>query len=220
MFERRTVLRLLAPVLLALPSVARGQFEGTITMHVSSTSGGSDMDYSVKGSRVRMDIATATMAMYILADNGKATMVMPAQKMYLEQSIPAMAPDAKATSKVTVKATGRMETIAGYKCEHYTITDPKEGGYDACLSKELGTFMAPMNPMSGRGAGASDASSDVLAHLGGNAFPLKVRKVGGATTLEVTKIEKKPLSESLFAIPSGFTKLDVGTMKGMRPPQQ
>jgi hypothetical protein len=218
MLNRSALLHLLTSAVVALPAVAQAQFEGTISMHIASVSGGSNMDYSVKGDRVRMDIATAQMAMYMLANNGAMTVVMPTQKMYLEQPIPSVMDQGNAASKVTVKATGRMETIAGYKCEHYTITDAKEGGYDACLSKELGTFMAPMSP-GGRGRGAADASSDVLAHLGGNAFPLKVQKIGGATTLEVTKIEKKPLSESLFTVPSGFTKLDVGAMKGVRPPE-
>lgn len=218
MFNRLAVLRLVSPALLALPvAAAHAQFEGTISMRISSVDGGSDMDYSIKGDRVRMDVTAAQLSMYILAENGHATMVMPAQKIYLEQAIPTEAAAGKA-SKASVKATGRIETIAGYKCEHYTFTDPKEGAYDACLSKDLGTFMAPINPM-GQGRAAADASGDVLAHLGGNAFPLKVRKVGGATTLEVTKIEKKPLSESFFAVPSGFTKLDVGAMKGARPPE-
>jgi hypothetical protein len=203
--------------LLAVPlTAARAQFEGTITLRMSSTSGGSDMQYSVKGDRMRIDIGTKELTMYILAENGKATMVMPTQKMYFEPPIPADPSQAKGASKVTTKATGRTEIIAGYKCEHFTISGGDQGQYDACLSKELGTFMQPMNPMAGRGA--ADASSDILAHLGGNAFPLKVQKVGGATTLEVTKIEKKPLDASMFTVPSGFQKLDIGAMRG-RPPQ-
>jgi len=206
----RSTLCLLAVVILSPFAMAGAQFEGTITMRLSSTSGGGDMEYSIKGDKLRIDIGAAGMGMYILADNGKATMVMPAQKVYLEPTIPSDV-GGKTKAKVAMKATGRTETIAGYKCEHFTMTGD-DGQYDACLSKDLGTFMQPMNPMAGRGA--ADVSSDVLAHLGGNAFQLKVQKVGGATTLQVTKIEKKALSASLFAVPSGFTKLDVGAMKG------
>jgi hypothetical protein len=218
MSNRRHLLRLTVAVAacLGVPAgAARAQFEGTITMRLSSANGGGDMQYSIKGDRMRIDVGTAQMGMYILADNGQATMVMPGQKIYFQPTLPSPAGQAKAASKVSIKATGRTETIAGYKCEHYTITG-EDGAYDACLSRELGTFMRPMNPMGGRGA--ADASSDVLAHLGGNAFPLKVQKPGGATTLEVTKIEKKPLDASLFTVPTGYRKLDIGAMRGMRPP--
>lgn len=221
MSNRRDALRSLAVTLIlaAFPvAAAHAQFEGTITMRLSSTSGGSNMQYSMKGDRLRIDIGAADLGMYVLADNGRMTMVMPAQKVYFQPQLPAAATQGKATSKVSVKATGRTETIAGYKCEHYTISGGDDGQYDACLSKELGTFMQPMNPMAGRGA--ANASSDVLAHLGGNAFPLKVQKVGGATTLEVTKIDKKSLDESLFTVPSSYRKMDVGAMRGGRPPEQ
>lgn len=218
MSKRHAVSGLLSFALLALASTtAHAQFEGTISMRLSSTSGGSNMQYSVKGDRMRIDVDAAKVGgVYVVADHGKATMVMPAQKIYFEQPLPAVPAQAAAdASKSSIKATGRMETIAGYKCEHFTITSAKEGQYDVCLSKELGTFMQPMNP-----AGGGSASDDVLAHLGGNAFPLKVQKVGGATSLEVTKIDKKPLAESLFTPPSDYKKLDVGAMRGGRPPQQ
>ena len=35
---------------------AAAQFEGTITMRISSTRGGGDMRYSIKGDRLRIDL--------------------------------------------------------------------------------------------------------------------------------------------------------------------
>jgi hypothetical protein len=53
-----------------LPVRAQAQFEGTITMRLSSSSGGGEMQYSIKGERLRIDISNGQMGMYILADNG------------------------------------------------------------------------------------------------------------------------------------------------------
>jgi hypothetical protein len=218
---RRRALPLLSLTLLALPlTVARAQFEGTISMHVAGDGGGgTDVDYSIKGDHVRMDVMTGAMALYMIGENGRMTMVVPARRMYMEQPAPSPAAQERAASKLSIKATGRTETIAGYTCEHYTITDADQVGYDACLTKELGNFLAPTNPMArGMSRGAVDASTDILARLGGGAFPLKVEKLGGGRTLEVTKIEKKPLSESMFTVPADFTKFDMGAMRG-RPPE-
>ena len=43
-------------------------------------------------------------------------------------------------------------------------------------------------------------------------FPLKVQKVGGETVMVVTKIERKPLDEHLFAIPPEYQKIDMSGM--------
>jgi hypothetical protein len=191
---------------------AAAQFEGTITLRISATRGGGDMRYSIKGDRLRIDLNASTGGMYIIADNGATKMVMPAQRIYLEPPLPKVSDQAAAKAKKTsAKATGRKETIAGYQCEHYLITGD-DGQYDACFSKQLGHFMAPMNPMMG-GAG----SGDVLGELGDSGFPLKVQKVGGETTLEVMKIEKKVLGEEMFAIPADYQKMDLGAMRQGRP---
>jgi hypothetical protein len=188
------------------------QFEGTITMRISSTRGGGDMRYSIKGDRLRIDLDAATGGMYIIADSGLAKMVMPAQRIYLEPPMPKVSDQAAAKAKQTsMKATGRKETIAGYQCEHYLIT-AEDGQYDACFSKQLGKFMAPMNPMMG-----SAKRGDVLGELGDSGFPLKVQKVKGETALEVTRIEKKVLSEDMFRIPAGYQRMDLGAMMKGRP---
>jgi hypothetical protein len=219
MLNSRAVCRgvLFGAALAAFPITrARAQFEGTITMQPSSSANA--MEYSIKGDRLRIDVNSGNTKMgsvYMLATNGKMQMVMPAMHMYMDPPVSTgqAAIDARAKTKTSIKATGRMETIAGYQCEHYTITGG-DGQYDACLSKQLGTFMAPMSPMGARGRGA--ASGDVLDMLGGNAFPLKIQKVGGETSFEVTKIEKKSLDDSMFSVPSDYRKVDLSAMG--RPP--
>ena len=53
--------------------------------------------------------------------------------------------------------------------------------------------------------------------LGRDAFPLKVQRAGDQISFEVTKIERKPLDASLFAVPDGFQNMS-GMGRG-RPPR-
>jgi hypothetical protein len=69
------------------------------------------------------------------------------------------------------------------------------------------------NPMARGGTSVASA----WQRIGSDWFPLKVQKVGAEKIFEVTKIEKKSLDNSVFAIPDGFTKMDMGGM-GRRPP--
>jgi len=212
-----------AALVVATAPRARAQFEGTVTMRMTTPEGkASDMAYSVKGDRVRMDMSAMGANVFMLRDGDKMSIVMPAQRMYLDQSITAAARSAGA-GKTPVKPqditmTGRKETIAGYECEHATITGD-DGKYDVCLAKGLGTFFMPNNPLAGRGGSSGGPGSAVLAKLGGEVFPLKVQKVGDANPiLEVTKIDKKPLDAAMFTVPSDYRKMDFGAMMGGRPP--
>jgi hypothetical protein len=160
-----------------------------------------------------MDMEGRGMSMYILHDGAKGSnlMVMPAQRMYMEMS--SMAAEQQAQRKAPdIKMTGKKETVAGYECEHVLLTSDNET-WDVCAAKGIGTFTAMTNPMSRGGP----ATSTAWQRIGRDMFPLKVVKPGGSDiTFEVTKIEKKPLDSSLFGIPDGFTKMDMGRMG--RPP--
>jgi len=205
----------------ASAGVARAQFEGTITMRVNAERGNpSDMVWSVKGNRARMDVSSAGGAMYMIREGDKTTMVMPAQHMYMDQTMTAtVSQEVRAKmDKADVQFTGRKETIAGYECEHVIVTgDEDKSKEDVCLAKGLGTFMMPANPM-GRGRGAQDSPmAGLMRKLDGAVFPLKVQKVGGPVELEVTRIEKKSLDNSMFTVPSDYRKFDMGAMM-RRPP--
>ena len=199
---------------------ARAQtFEGSVTMHLNSARGGSDMLWSMKGDRGRMDMNGGGNPIYMIRQGDKMTIVIPAQRMYIEQAIPEGMKNPAARggrgTPTDVQFTGKKETIAGYECEHVIVTS-NDGQYDSCIAKGLGTFMMPSNPMS-RGGGDDSPATAALRKLGGDVFPLKVQKVGGPVDLEVTKIEKKSLDDSMFSPPSDYRKLDVGGLFG-RPP--
>jgi Domain of unknown function (DUF4412) len=202
-------------------------FEGRIAVKVSSENGSfGEMEYQVRDNKVRVEIPVGggqSMAVVIDPTNQKMLMLMPAQKTYLERAFtPAAAGRAsqQAGARATVTPTGKKETIAGYQCEHFLVTDDDGASVDACLASGLGPFIsAPsVNPMAGTVAGSSDWSSKI----GKDAFPLEVTK-GNTTVMEVTKIEKASLDPSLFVAPDGWKKFDVLNIpgiSGMRPPLQ
>lgn len=220
----------LAVIVAAAPLSAQA-FEGRITFKVSSENGSSrEMQYQVKDSKIRIDPPAsanpraAGTAIVMDPGNQKMLIMMPAQKMYMENSFAqAVSPRAgqQAGARATITATGKKETVAGYPCEHFVVTEDDGASVDACIAHGLGSFLqAPTgNPMAGAPA---SSSSDWSTKLGKDGFPLKVTK-GNTTVMEVTKIEKMSLDPSLFAPPDGWKKFDIPNLPGIggrRPPPQ
>jgi len=204
-------------------AVAQSQFEGVITMRMTTGQGPMDMAYSVKGDRFRMDMTgMGGMAVYTIHDasTNTNTMVLPARKMYMETSgAQGMAsPEGKGKAP-TIKMTGKTETIAGLQCEHMIVSSDDGVDYDVCAAKGLGTYFIGGNPMGMRGGRGAPPAAEAWQHLGTNTFPLKVQRVGGDVSMEVTKIEKKSLDDDLFKVPSDFQKFDMGGMGRGRPPR-
>jgi hypothetical protein len=205
--------------LLCLPAsvFAQGKFEGVVTARLSSLQGpGSVATYSIKGEALRMDMTGASGASVTLL-NDKAhslnVMLMHQQRMVMDVSTmsgPGQAgAKAAAKSAAAMKMLGKKETIAGRVCEHVLVTTEKDDQLEICLAKGLGSFVMGSS-MGGRGSGA-EASQEVLSRLGADAFPLKiVDMTRGKTLFLVTKIEQKPLDDSLFKIPDGYQKIDMG----------
>jgi uncharacterized protein DUF4412 len=194
---------------------AQAKFEGTITAKMSAPAGAAEVTYLIKGDQFRMDVNGRGGGMYILRDQSKnATyMVMPAQRMYMETPPPSPSEVAAEAKNPDIKMTGKKETVAGVECEHVLITS--DGiQYDACVAHGLGMFPIVNNPM-GRGRGAEPPPA--WQKLGRDAFPLKVQRAGDQISFEVTKIEKKSLDASLFALPDGFQNM--GGMGRGRPPR-
>lgn len=209
--KTRIALALAMATAAGLPSVVRAQgaFEGVVTFSLEAGRGPGTMQYSIKGQNVRMDMSMGGgMAVYTLfnADTKTMDMVMPERQMYMEYSaasMPAMADSMTNRAKLTW--TGQKETIAGYECEHATITG--EGGTtDVCLAKGLGTFVSAGGGMRGRGPMGGGWESAVHGM-----FPLKVQQ-DGRVIMEATKIEKKTLDPSLFTVPGGYQKMQMGGM--------
>jgi Domain of unknown function (DUF4412) len=172
------------------------------------------MEYSIKGEKARLDMTVQGMNTYTLFDAGTKTMdmVMPTRQMYFERAIQnAHARADSAADKTRFTRTGRKEPIAGYECEHATITSANGPTTDVCLAKGLGAFVQ----MGGGTRERNDAMGGGWEDAVGKTFPLKVQK-GDHVVMEATRVEKEILDPSLFAVPDGYQKMGVGMEMGGR----
>jgi hypothetical protein len=195
-------------VLLALaPTCAFAQtFEGVVTAKMQGTDSGRDpveAQYYVREGILRVEMeargrGSEARSVIIIDPAAKTNFVlMPAQRMYMVMSASAGSSEAR---RPDIVKTGRKETVAGHECEHWLVKEPT-GDIDACVATGLGTFM--MSGGMGREAGWSGSLREQQA------FPLKVAHAGGATIMEVTKIERRRLDPALFAPPADYQKMEM-----------
>lgn len=219
MTKRRGMLVLAAMTagLGARSPLAAQPFEGAITMRMSARTAqgvmNQQMEYLVRSGKLRVNLAgpAGGMAMIAVPQERKMYMLVVAQNAYMEMALPDPATVAKGVNApvedVKVTRTGRMETVAGMTCEHVEVSS-KTGATDLCLTKALGRFV---NPLDGLRQGTVAPWQRQIE----NEFPLKVTMPDGSVPLEVTKVERKRLSNDLFTVPSSYTKM---TMPAGRPP--
>jgi hypothetical protein len=195
-------------VALTATTVAAQGFEGAITINMTNENSGQAqvMTYVVKGGKIRIDVPGGTGGAVIIDPAAKKMqMLMTAQKIYVDVDMNTIGGQAtSAPPKIT--HTGKMDTVAGYKCEHVTVT-AEDGDTDVCMAQGLGGFMMPAG-----GRGGSATPSAWVKALGEAGFPLKVEKAG-KVSLEATKVEKKAIDASLFSV-DGFTKMDMPGRRG------
>ncbi len=207
--------RLVALALVAMPWTLGAQsFEGAIT--VRFTSGGrsgpsaQDVEYLSRGGNVRVNIMSPAGAVAVLGLSAEARtyLVIESQRAYMEvptgDAVGSLATSAGAT---VVTKSGRRETIAGYECEHIIVESRGDAGSrktDMCLTSALGPYVNPMASLAG---GRMAPWQQALTSDGG--FPLKVTLPDGSVALEVTKIEKRRVSDALFRIPPDYNKMDM-----------
>ncbi len=180
----------------------------------SAFSGGlQQIEYMSRRGKIRIALVGAggkpsPAAMIYAPDDGVMYTLLPPVSMYsetaiadLEATVPSDAPAGASTVPPrvpTVTHTKQFELIAGHKCEHVLVTLGKQKT-DICMGKGLGVFIMPV------GLGRADGWDRVLTEL--NGFPLKVMQADGTVTMEVVKIERKALPESLFAVPDSYSKM-------------
>jgi hypothetical protein len=197
--------------------LAAQSFEGTVTMNVTSENGGTrSISYMIKDGKLRFEPGGGQVSVIMDPAAQHMMVIMNAQKMYMERDFGggiAAAQQQAAGKNPAVVRTGRMATVAGYKCEHVTVTDDDGASVDSCISSELGGFRMPAasNPM------APQREAGWVTQLGRRSFPLKVEK-GGKVIMEVTAIEKKTLDPALFTAPEGYQSFAMPVMP-KKPPR-
>jgi len=207
-------------------------FEGVIEMNGDLGVRPISMIYYIKMSKMRIEdrILNPPGEGVLLWDysTGKGTALMAPTRTYT--IIDFMGMQAEYRKNYNIKEykfpkladTGKKETIAGHTCEHYKVTDeqkdyysglPVEVNMDMCVAKGLG-YLGVGGAEGSMGmpylAGTEDisnASPEWKSLLEGGAFPLKMSTTRDGQkpySLEVTKIERKSVDASLFAIPPGY----------------
>ena len=212
--------------LLTLSQIAASAFEGKIGLALTEPRGGTmNMDYSMKGQKIRMDMnARGNQAAMIMdMDKKEMIMLMTDQQMYMvmpmKQAVEKAMEQAVANT-ADVEVTGKTETILGYKCSQILVKD-KGNVTEVWVADGLGNFMGMSGGGGGPFGGGRSAQAakweEVLKGKGG--FPLRVitKDASGKqlSKMEATKVEPGSLPDSLFAPPAGFQKFDMPNMGGM-----
>jgi outer membrane lipoprotein-sorting protein len=211
--------------LLTLSQLVANAFEGKITLAVTDPRGSTmNMDYSMKGAKIRMDMKAHDNEAAMIMDVPKQEMIMlmTDQRMYMVMPMKkAMdkAMEQAGANTADVEMTGKTETILGYKCSQILVKD-KGNVTEVWVADGLGNFMGMNNGGGPFGGGRGPQSAKWEAVLKGKGgFPLRVttRDAAGkqVSKMEATKIEPGSLPDSLFAPPADFQKFDMPNMGDM-----
>jgi hypothetical protein len=191
-----------------------GPFEGEITMNMSSAGKPPEtIVYMVKGQKMRFNApSTVRSGAWVIFDGPakKMTTVMDAQKMAmvvdLNGSLGGVAGadvSALGGKKPTIDKTGRTDTVAGYSCDVWKVTEDNGQKSDLCVADGI-SF-----PQMGK-EGAS-----WMGELG-TGFPLRAVTTDAAAVekrrMEVTRIDKKSIDDSQLTVPAGYKTQDMSGM--------
>ena len=183
-------------------------------MRAALSGGFNQIEYMTRRGKIRIGLAGAAgapspAAIIYAPEEGLMYTLLPPISMYSETSmadlqatVPSRSDSAGAARVAprapTVMHTKQFELIAGHKCEHLIVTLGTQKS-DICMGKGLGAFVMPA------GFGRAEGWDRVMAEA--NGFPLKVMQANGTVTMEVVKIERKALPESLFSVPDTYSKM-------------
>jgi hypothetical protein len=210
MFKR---LLLSASLVLASTALIAASFEGVATYKVlgkEGKDGPKELSFSIKGDKFRTDMDHNGHQASMIMNNKTKEMItlMPERRAYMLMKMDGrLAKGDKAKHAAKLVKTGKTETIAGYKAEEWSI-EGAEHKTSVWGTKELGGWAFNGGP---KGHGADMDLPDELKD--GSFFMLRVvgEKGGG---MEATKVEKKSLDDSLFEVPAGYQKMEMGAMMG------
>ena len=186
-------------------------FEGKIELLTTEGRKSFTTTFYFKADKMRVETSEAGEAGAMIMDmTAKQMMIlMPSEKMYMVINAGGRLEEVAANSTPPVK-TGRTETILGYECHEYTVTE-KKTVTEYWAAKGLGAFRAmtrggPGGPPAGLSAWEAEAQREGL-------FPLRTveRATSGKvrSTMEATAIEPASQPDSLFTPPKDFTKFEM-----------
>lgn len=191
---------------------AQRTFDGVVTYRSTVEGQPVEFVYMTRGSKVRQEtvvpgesVGGRSIVLYDYA-SGAITTLLPAQRRYTTSPLRAARRGAQAGRRPSspptpgaVRATGRVETIAGMSCEVFVFG--ADAG-EACVATNQGHFIA----MEGEAGDPGFAAFG--RYFKDGALPL--RFTFGATSshpmvFTATKVERRAVPDGLFQIPAGYT---------------
>jgi outer membrane lipoprotein-sorting protein len=175
-------------LVLAVSFAGAAEFQADMTIK-SATGGEMTGKVFVKGNSLRQELMTPMGAQVSIVNGGNDMMyvLIPGQNMYMEfpnnqvSLSESETIEEKYTDIATLKKT-EPEKIEGYKCDTYTVeyNDPQFGKSKVWIAKKLN-------------------------------YPLKIYSESPQDTATIiySNIEETKLSDDLFELPEGYTKLDM-----------
>jgi hypothetical protein len=183
--------------ILTTPALAQPvQFKANVRMKDASDGSTSTGVMYFGGSKIRTELTKDGESMVILADPGSRsqTILMPSEKMYMQMPM--------GEGPVNIPITGPSDPTN--PCSSGGNTDCVRGGTEAVNG--YATVRWEYN--SAQGVKTRAWVSTKLR------YPIKTEDDDGGA-MEFSNIAEGPQPASLFAIPNGFKKMDVGAMGGM-----
>jgi len=137
---------------------------------------------------------------------------------------------------VEVRKTGSVRTIAGYRCENWTITMGELSRTEECLSEalpfpkeawemyrefaeSLKSLMASFGPLANGMGRMQEKFKDMKGYPLASTTTISIMGRTTTTTTEVTGIRRGPIPASAWEIPAGYRKVDNPMLKALRSPK-
>jgi hypothetical protein len=198
-----TLLVSLTAAFSATPALAaeKSGFEGVVTYSLSlgPAAGRMKTTLLLKGSRSRTEteVSPGRRAVVIMdVASGTVMSVDDTLKTYTVTRMDAPDRGAAGPRPPAFTRTGKVETVAGRRCEHYLDADT---ALDICAASGMGYFAA------GAGAPAAPAWDELRTAFPDGFFPLKMESTRArAVIMEVERIEPQALPDTLFSPPAGY----------------
>ncbi len=190
--------------------ISAQNFEGIIKFKVTYEGEASEMKYQIKDGKFRMDAPDNKMGGgAFLMDDKSMYILMPSQKMYMEMPIDVADMDVDTDDMTEPNRTGETKVILGHEAEKWLMKDNEED-IEMWVAKDLGKFVLMNGPMQEqKPAWYKEIENDGF-------FPMLVinRDKSGNEVgrYEVTELKEQKLSDDLFNIPSGYTKMSMPKM--------
>ncbi|BCA55289.1 hypothetical protein W02_24290 [Nitrospira sp. KM1] len=206
--------------------VSAGDFEGILHMKTARPTAAAESStttYYIKGDMARFQSERHDgEGRVVIVDGQKHSMIMltPEKKVAVEISLEKLGSAAEhmkdTLDNLVVERTGKTETIAGYTCSIWRISDKesKRLEHEVCVAKGFGKsssfFLDPKRLQQS----SQPAWVKQLVNEGGFALRSRMFDHDGKeiSRMEVTAIEKKSLDPSLFTVPSDYTRQDMSEM--------